>query len=233
MVQELMFENSPTMFPGSRQPLSQAPYSSMNLQAFGYPQQNLTSYATPEYSQYTGDGSVGLQQSGAGVVTSGAGSWSGMYGTSPPGPPHTTSTRSGSSPAMEDWTTTFMQSQNMIMGGNPNSPSGGSAYGYHRPAGMPHSQQGSIPVSADLSPYGQQASQSPVPPMQGIAQSPSPSSMMVPVPQGTPGTPHTSRQTSRAPYDWMKKNTYPAAPNAGGCLLRKSPSCTYSFTRRH
>ena len=179
-----------------------------------------------------------MQQGTAGSCATntagGPGAWSGMYGSTgvpAAGVPTHAGTRSGSPPGMDDWTTAFTTSQNMVMGGNPNSPSASTPYGY-RPAGILTPGHGTLANTSDMAPFSQPTNHSPIPqvaPMQPMTQaSPvSPTDMMTPGSHMTSQPPHANRQTSRAPYDWMKKQSYPAAPSTGGCFTRKLTAYLY------
>lgn len=176
----------------------------MNLGAYGYSQQP---YGQDHYGQFNIDtGCLPPQQSTC--------AWAGVYPTTPTG----ASAANGRPPSgggMDDWN--YGPANNSQVGPS----SGGSQQG--TPPGSLSYYRSTGNITTD---YMQQGSM-PSPPM--MPGSPTSSSGQM---QYGANPQNSQRQSSRAPYDWMKKQSYPTTPASGKTRTKDKYRVVYTDHQR-
>ena len=195
MVQELSYD---AMFPVRQS--SAPPYANVNLSGFGYGGsypgpgghgQQPVQYTPQDYVQYADP----LQQAPAPGSSC---TWTGMYtATSATSPV----SRHAGSALLDEWPShQYVTSVSQGTGQMQNLGGSGAP-------GFPYRGAGSLPtMPAEYTPAPTSVASS-------LTPSPTPSGVMGNTPPGVNSV--ANRQSSRAPYDWMKKQTYPTTPSTG------------------
>ncbi len=215
-VQDLGYPTDCAMFPPPRHQAS-PPYNMNTLGAFGYGQPGHQGQFAQDYGQFPVT-DPGLQQQGATPTCS----WPGYFAGGPAaGGMPSAGSRAGS---VDDYSGVYTTQA-------PNTAAGAYASPYH-------SRPGTMPLHSMQSDYSGTPSVSSAMGHSPLGGSPSPSHMSGMVGMvGANNAAVAQRQQSARPYDWLKKQSYPAAPSSGehrnfSCLKHNlaTLSCVYWFT---
>ena len=190
-VQDLGYPTDCAMFPPPRHQ-SSSPYNMNTLGTFGYGQPGHQGQFAQDYGQFPVT-EPGLQQQGSTTACS----WSGYFPGGPGGGVPSAGTRAGSA---EDYCVYTTQGQS-ITGAYP------SPY---------HARPGSMSLPTMQSEFAGGPSVTSAMGHSPLGGSPSPTQMSGMVGMVGPNSASVAqRQQSARPYDWLKKQSFPAAPSSG------------------